>query len=776
MTRRAAWLVLLGMVAAAGLRAQSSSVTVQGQVSTAGGDNEPIPHARVVLYDDKTPRALFFADKDGRFAFSISTAPHPHIVISKAGYASADIDVSAPTSASPLEVRLRPGGAISGRVLDSRGEPYSGATINLIQPRQGGDVPTLKSARTDDLGEYRLWGIPEGTDYIVELAVMQRDMLAVWYPGTDNIDRADRITVRAGVEKTGIDFVTDAAQPLPTIEGRAAMVAISAINSLVLVSGGRDVRPDNANRPLTGGSGVVRGRVTLPSGTPVPAATVTLASVNELRPSRSAPTDDDGRFVFDKLPPGEFMLGAAKLAYVTSGSDDRDTQSGVQVRLAEGEARTNVDLVLTRPAAIAGRVLDEFGEPFDGALVTVWQIRYEAGRRHLVNIVVSVNPTDDRGRYRVINVPPGRYLVAASAGTATTAQPIGDVPGYALTYFPAATTPGDAQPVDITRSTTVTDLDFALVRTPTARVSGLLTGSNESLNAVMTLGVSYRSKAIWGPSFSATRDRSGRFEFRNVPPGDYVIQAEGLRMNRSTEGDFVAQFVTVTGADISDVVLQSTPGSTIAGRLTFDGGDPPAVPDFGIVPESADLDLAPRQARTIARAELRPDLTFQINGVRGPRRIAVTDSPGGWTLKSVYANGVDVTDRALPFGQPQQSLTDVEVVLTNRLTELTGGVTDRRGEATRNYSLLVFSTDRDRWYPGSRYFRRAAPDGNGSFLLRGLPPGDYHVAALAAADVPREGETAWQDPEFLESIAGRTVFATLTEGQKLSISARLITP
>jgi protocatechuate 3,4-dioxygenase beta subunit len=741
----------------------------------ADESGDPIAHARIVIYDNATARAALFTDADGRFASEPLAAVRRRIVVAKVGYATADITPVESDVVDGLNLRLRRSGAISGRVTDARGEPYSNATINLIQPRSGGDVPTLKTVRTDDLGEYRLWGITEGTDYVVELAVTQRDMLAVWYPGTDNIDRAERITIRAGAEKTGVDFVTDTVQPLPTIEGRAAMVTISAVNSLVLQSGGQVFRAENANRPLTNGDGVVRGRVTLPSGTPVSAATVTLASVTELRPTRSAPTDDDGRFVFDKLPRGEYMLGAAKLAYVASGGGDRDPQSGVQVRLAEGEARTDVDLVLTRPAAIAGRVLDEFGEPSDGALVSVWQIRYEAGRRHLVNAALSVNPTDDHGTYRVIDVPPGRYLVAASAGTATTAQPIGDMPGYALTYFPAAITPGGAQPVDVTRAT-VADLDIALVRTPTARVSGLVVGSNGPLNAVMTLGVSYRSKAIWGPSFSATRDRNGRFEFRNVPPGDYVIQAAGRLMNRSTEGDFVAQLVTVAGADVSDVVLQSTAGSTIAGHLTFDGGDPPAVPDFRIVPESADFDLAPRQSSSIARAELRPDLTFQIGGVRGPRRIAITDSPGGWTLKSVYANGVDVTDRALPFGEPQQSLTDVEVVLTNRLTELTGRVTDGRGDATRNYSLLVFPTDRDRWYPGSRFFRRAAPDANGLFMLRGLPPGEYHVAPVSAADVPLDGETAWQDPEFLESIAGRSTFATLTEGQKTSISARLITP
>jgi protocatechuate 3,4-dioxygenase beta subunit len=768
----AAWIVLLG-AAVAGLSAQPAAVSVQGRVITADGDSEPIAHARIVVYDEKIPEAVFFAGNDGRFAFVVSSARRRRIVISKTGYAPMDIALSASTLSAPFDVRLQRGGTISGRVLDARGEPYSNATINLIQPKAGGDVPTLKTVHTDDLGEYRLWGIAEANDYIVELALMQRDALAVWYPGADNIDRAERITIREGSERTGIDFVTDTTVPLPTIEGRATTMRIEN-DSLRLASGGGIGRFDDIRQPLTGGSGVIRGRVILPTGTPLSAATVTLASTTAFRPPRSVSTDTDGRFTFDQLPAGEYLLGAAKTPYVSSD----DVVSGAQVRLADGEIRSNIDFVLTPPAAITGRVLDEFGEPYEGAMVTLLQTRYEAGRRRLVGVASSVNPTDDRGRYRIINVPPGRYFVAAAAGSTTVAQPIGDVPGYALTYFPAAVATGDAQPVDITGATTAADLDMALVRTPTARISGRVVGSNPRAVVVpqMTLETSYRSKSLSGPSFTAFRQQDGRFEFRNVPPGDYVIQASSTRTSRSTEGDFAAQFVTVTGTDVTDVVLQAAAGSTIAGRVIFDGRDPPAIPDFGIVPEGADLDLAPRQPRFVARAELHPDLTFVISGVHGPRRIVVTESPGGWTLKSVFANGVDVTDRALPFGQPQQSLSDVEVLLTDRLTELDGTVTDSRGDITRKYTLLVFSTDRDRWYPGSRFFRRAAPDANGSFTLRGLPPGNYQVAPMSVADVPRDGETAWQDPEFLESIAGRSTFATLTEGQKTSISARLLTP
>lgn len=148
----------------------------------------------------------------------------------------------------------------------------------------------------------------------------------------------------------------------------------------------------------------------------------------------------------------------------------------------------------------------------------------------------------------------------------------------------------------------------------------------------------------------------------------------------------------------------------------------------------------------------------------------------GWDLKAVIANGVDVTDAALPFGTNDDSLEDVRVVLTNRLTELSGTVTDSRGAAANDYALLIFSSDRERWYPGSRFLRRSGAQSAGNFAVTGLPPGDYFVAPVSGTRVLRENVDAWQDPEFLEAISSRAARAALTEGQKLSISARVITP
>jgi hypothetical protein len=171
------------------------------------------------------------------------------------------------------------------------------------------------------------------------------------------------------------------------------------------------------------------------------------------------------------------------------------------------------------------------------------------------------------------------------------------------------------------------------------------------------------------------------------------------------------------------------------------------------------------------------DLTFELGGIHGPRRLTIDRSASGWVLRSVIANGVDITDVPLPFGTAEQSLNDVEVVITNRVTELNGNVSDSRGRPATDYSLLIFPADRDQWYPASRYFRRVTPGASDRFLVRGLPPADYFVAAITGRpDLTTNGNDAWQDPEVLEALASGAARVTLTEGQKVSVSARVVTP
>jgi hypothetical protein len=97
-------------------------------------------------------------------------------------------------------------------------------------------------------------------------------------------------------------------------------------------------------------------------------------------------------------------------------------------------------------------------------------------------------------------------------------------------------------------------------------------------------------------------------------------------------------------------------------------------------------------------------------------------------------------------------------------------VSDERGVSARSYSVVVFAIDRSKWFAGSRHLKygRALPDG--SFQVRGLPPGDFWVAAVEGT----LGLGDWQNPETLESLASRGTRLTLDEGKTSSIRLRVI--
>jgi len=70
------------------------------------------------------------------------------------------------------------------------------------------------------------------------------------------------------------------------------------------------------------------------------------------------------------------------------------------------------------------------------------------------------------------------------------------------------------------------------------------------------------------------------------------------------------------------------------------------------------------------------------------------------------------------------------VVLTNRISGIAGSVTDARGHAVTDYTVIVCATRADRWYQGSRFFTFTRPKVDGTFAVTDLPSGEYYVAAV----------------------------------------------
>src|SRR5207249_4101898 len=122
----------------------------------------------------------------------------------------------------------------------------------------------------------------------------------------------------------------------------------------------------------------------------------------------------------------------------------------------------------------------------------------------------------------------------------------------------------------------------------------------------------------------------------------------------------------------------------------------------------------------------------------------------------------------LAFGRSDQSLSDVEVVLTTRINELNGTVVNGDRRAAAGATVIVFGVDRDRWYADSRFVRKASAGQDGRFAIAGLPAGAYYAAAVTA--LPPDGPDAWRDPEYLINLVPRAETVTFGNGETRTIS------
>ena len=86
----------------------------------------------------------------------------------------------------------------------------------------------------------------------------------------------------------------------------------------------------------------------------------------------------------------------------------RAFEQGTPLQLQADETLTGIDLQLPRGGVLTGRVLDRYGQPAVGAVVSAQRYQFAMGRWDLVRSG-SGDRTDDRGVYRLYGLPPGDY-------------------------------------------------------------------------------------------------------------------------------------------------------------------------------------------------------------------------------------------------------------------------------------------------------------------------------------------------------------------------------
>ena len=529
--------------------------------------------------------------------------------------------------------------------------------------------------------------------------------------------------------------------------------------------------------PAKPGTATLRGRVFAgDSGQPLPKAQVRITSfgppaAGQPPENRLAITDSNGRYEFKELRAGRYNLVVTKPGGYMNAQygQQRPLDPGKPLDILDGQTIEKVDFSLPRGGVITGRILDEFGQPVTDVQVTAARLQNVGGTRRLTQ-AGRVGTTNDIGEFRLFALPAGDYYVSATLRNNNVAADNNDRSGYAPTYYPGTADIASAQRLTVAFGQTVTDLSMSLLPTRTARVSGTAVNSlGEPLRGtVMAVTGQTGGPALFNTTPGQIRP-DGSFQINGLTPGSYTLQLlpqTGPAGN--SDAEYASADITVDGSDVTGVRLIATKPSTITGRIIIASGDAnrlrASTLRVGAFPAPT---LGPVLGPNSPPVAVNDDWTFQAKAKAVLTRITLTGLQPPWTIKAVRYRGIDVTDSGLDV-KANEEITDVEIELMNRITDVSGLVTNSRGDPVKEYWVVLFARDSDKRRPPSRYVRVSRSDQDGRFKLTGLPAAEYLALAVDSVDA---GEAS--DPEFLDRIQTRATRFALGEGETKTLDLKL---
>jgi len=520
------------------------------------------------------------------------------------------------------------------------------------------------------------------------------------------------------------------------------------------------------------GTAILRGHIfAADTGQPLRKAQVRIFA-NEIRENRTTTTDESGAYEFKELRAGRYTVSANKGSYVgVSYGQQRPTDAPKVLDILSNQLVERVDLSLPRGSIVRGRVVDEFGEPASEVQIATKRYQFMQGQRRLVPAGRMVT-TNDIGEFRLFGIPPGQYYLTATWRNPNGMNPnsgANDRTAYAPLYFPGTGNIAEAQRITLAAGQELADVVMVLKPTRASRVSGTVLGADgKPLSPGMIMVV--QTNVGFGMSMAGSGQirPDGSFTVSGLAPGSYMLRVQ--RMGGPGEGPETAMAtVTTTGDDVSNLMLIAAKPSNLSGRVVVDPSAVSALPPvlmIGVFPaEQIGIPAPPPPPVRVGE-----DFTFQTKSPPGRMRLTLGGMgppPAGWAVKSVRVNGVDVTDTGIDF-RPNEDVSGVELELTNKLTAISGGVTDSRGNAAKDYTAVAFSQDKEKWTGAPRYQSTGRPDQEGRFKITGLPPGDYYVVAVDRVETGQ-----WADPDFLESIRTSAMSMSLAEGETKALTLRM---
>lgn len=305
-------------------------------------------------------------------------------------------------------------------------------------------------------------------------------------------------------------------------------------------------------------------------------------------------TDAEGNFEIKNVIAGRYNFVASHVGYVDRQYKAQSADEGAVLSLEPGQEFSDAVFRLIRAGVIAGRIVDEDGEP--QARVSVMALRKptaaeeeDEGPRHShkEELVTAANAiTDDRGEFRLFGLEPGSYYVKASESSESlmffdrrgseTEWMVQEALGseYVPLYYPGVVGFDEAQSIAV-RAGEEMEADFNMRHVLSAEVSGKVIGPDgrPTSHAMVSLEASGVEEDSFG-DFSSSTNENGEFTLKNVPPGSYLLSANQYDDQKLWKAH---QKIEVGERKIDSIVLALGRGSALSGRVTFTGrGNPPS--------------------------------------------------------------------------------------------------------------------------------------------------------------------------------------------------------
>lgn len=507
-----------------------------------------------------------------------------------------------------------------------------------------------------------------------------------------------------------------------------AAAGVLILAALAMVARGQQTaRPATSSKPAAKMyriAGTVTNSITREA---ISGATLTLLAGQPRQMIQTTASDADGHFALEPVVAAKYTLVGTRRGYL-SASFDQHEQFGSAIVTGEDQDTEHIPFRLDPEAMIRGIVTDDAGEPVSQANVLIMRRTKNGGLgEHLVKEISGV--TDDTGLFEVWNARPGTYFLAVMAH-----------PWYAM--HPFLTDPDEAANEQVREDVAALDVAYPVTyfsgSTEEADAAPILIASGDRAQADVTL---HAVPAVHLTIHSA-QDNTGQQKFSRAPVVHQMIFGNQdfpsfTRGRQGAEGGVPAEFV--------DAVA---PGHYSVSQL-----DPPRVVDIDAT-GSADIDLS--TGTRVASVEIKVRMAdgsalpkaLELNLISDNavlRHLAARTfvdgnarfdevTPGKWFV-AAESEGLALAAVSIQFHD--ESRTDGRIVVKDQPLSVTmalaegkvniEGFAKKNGKGEPGVMVILVTSDPE---GNPDFFRRDQSDSDGSFLLKGVLPGEYKILAI----------------------------------------------